>query len=97
VQILEVLSGHFLPSLNILFYSNVEELAASHDVWDGTVHRCSEFHMEKFRSGEFEALAPAASYRNVIVHGLVEDLGLTEEQAHDYVSSAVLSKDGAGS
>jgi len=53
--------------------------------------------MEEFRSGEIETIAPAASYRNVIVHGLVEDLGLIEEQAHDYVSLATLPKTGVQS
>lgn len=48
--------------------------------------------MEKFRSGEFGTFGPPDVYRNVIVNGLA-DFGFTEEQAHEYVSSAILPKD----
>ena len=48
--------------------------------------------MEKFWSGEFGTPSPPDAYRNAIVHGLLDDLGFTEEQAHEYVTSATLPK-----
>jgi hypothetical protein len=58
------------------------------------MHRCPESHMEKFRSGEFGTFGPPDSYRNVILRGLVEDLRCTEQEAHEYLSSAILPKEG---
>jgi len=51
---------------------------------------CSESHMEKFRSGELGTFGPSDSYRAVIARGLVEDSGISEEKAFNYLLSATL-------
>ncbi|XP_024395263.1 histone deacetylase 5 isoform X2 [Physcomitrium patens] len=84
-------SRHFLDIFEDEWYGTVKYLGEK-DGLPILTFTCPESHMKKFRSGEFGTFAPPESYRNVIVHGLVEDLGLTEEQAHDYVSSAILPK-----
>ncbi len=52
--------------------------------------RCSESDMEKFRSGEFGTFGPSDSYRAVIARGLVEDSGISQEKAFNYLLSATL-------
>lgn len=52
--------------------------------------RCSESHMEKFRSGEFGTFGPSDSYQAVIARGLVEDSGISEEEAFNYLLSSTL-------
>lgn len=47
--------------------------------------------MEKFRSGDLEENIPAAPYEQAVAHSLINDMGLSEGEARDYIGNARLS------
>jgi hypothetical protein len=47
--------------------------------------------MEKFRSGDLEENIPAAAYEQAVVRSLINDIGLSEGEARDYICNARLS------
>jgi hypothetical protein len=48
--------------------------------------------MEKFRSGDLEENKPAAAYEQAVARSLINDMGLSEGEARDYIGNARLSR-----
>ncbi|CAK9237182.1 unnamed protein product [Sphagnum troendelagicum] len=53
---------------------------------------CSLEDMEKFRSGDLEENIPAAAYEQAVARSLINDMGLSEGEARDYIGNARLSR-----
>ncbi|CAM6060278.1 unnamed protein product [Sphagnum tenellum] len=53
---------------------------------------CSLEDMEKFRSGNLEENIPAAAYEQAVARSLINDMGLSEGEARDYIGNARLSR-----
>lgn len=75
------------------------------DSWYGTVlhlgekdgipiltFTCSEQDVERFKAGLLPLRPPSEAYQGAVARGLMEDLGLSKEEALSYVSSKVRSE-----
>ncbi|XP_020242958.1 histone deacetylase 5-like [Asparagus officinalis] len=70
------------------WYSNVLHLGEEDGLPILTM-TCPFSYVDRFKSGELPTCAPAESYKNTLLKGLVEGKQLTREEAEEYIKNAI--------